>query len=37
LPGRIKDFYEWTFEISPKRQPTREELIQKAEELKKQL
>ena len=36
-PNRIVDSYEWTFEISPKRQISRDELIQNAQELKKQL
>ncbi len=36
-PGRIKDLYEWTFKLAPQKQPTREELIQKADELKEQL
>jgi hypothetical protein len=36
-PGRIVNSYEWTFELAPQKQPTREELIQKAEELKEQL
>jgi hypothetical protein len=36
-PKRIVDSYEWTFELFPQKQPTREELIQDAEELKKQL
>ncbi len=36
-PNRIVDSYEWTFELAPKKEPTREELIQAAEELKKQL
>ncbi len=36
-PKRIVDTYEWTFELAPLQQPTREELIQKAEELKQQL
>jgi hypothetical protein len=36
-PGRIVDSYEWTFELSPQKQPTREELIETAEELKEQL
>ena len=36
-PSRIVDSYEWTFELSPVRQISREELIQNAEELKKQL
>jgi len=36
-PNRIVDSYEWMFEISPKRQISRDELIQNAEELKEQL
>ncbi len=36
-PKRIVDSYEWTFELAPQKQPTREELIQDALELKKQL
>ena len=36
-PNRIVDSYEWTFELSPRRQISRDELIQNAEELKKQL
>jgi hypothetical protein len=36
-PKRIVDSYEWTFELSPRQQISREELIQKAQELKKQL
>jgi len=36
-PDRIVDSYEWMFELSPKRQISREELIKNAEELKKQL
>jgi hypothetical protein len=36
-PKRIVDSYEWTFELSPKQQISREELIRKADELKKQL
>ena len=36
-PGRIVSSYEWSFELSPQKQPAPEELIQKAEELKKQL
>jgi hypothetical protein len=36
-PNRIVDSYEWRFELSPKRQISREELIQKAQEMKKQL
>ncbi|MHC4165750.1 MAG: PEGA domain-containing protein [Planctomycetota bacterium] len=36
-PNRIVDSYEWTFELSPRRQISREELIQKAQEAKEQL
>jgi hypothetical protein len=36
-PERIVDSYEWTFELAPQKLPTREELIQNAEELEKQL
>jgi len=36
-PKRTVDSYEWTFELSPMQQPTREELIQSAEKLKGQL
>ena len=36
-PGRIVDSYEWTFELSPKQQISRDELIQNARELKNQL
>ena len=36
-PKRIVDSYEWTFTLAPQEYPTREELIQEAEELKKQL
>jgi hypothetical protein len=36
-PKRIVDSYEWTFELAPKKEISREELIQNAEELKKQL
>jgi hypothetical protein len=36
-PERIVDEYEWTFELSPKKEISREELIGAAEELKKQL
>ena len=37
IPKRIVDSYEWTFTLAPKQYPTREELIQDAEQLKKQL
>ena len=36
-PSRIVDSYEWTFELSPQRPVSPDELIQNAEELKKQL
>ena len=36
-PNRIVDSYEWTFELSPKQQISRDELIQKAQELQNQL
>ena len=36
-PKRIVDSYEWTFELAPQKQPTTEELIRDAEELKGQL
>ncbi len=36
-PKRIVDSYEWTFELSPKQQVSREELVLKAQEMKKQL
>jgi hypothetical protein len=36
-PKRTVDSYEWTFDLAPLQQPTREELIQKANELKQQL
>jgi len=36
-PKRCVDSYEWTFELAPQKQPTTEELIQKADELKKQI
>jgi len=36
-PNRIVDSYEWTFELSPKQQVSRDELIQNAQELKNQL
>ena len=36
-PKRIVDSYEWTFTLAPQEYPTREELIENAEELKKQL
>lgn len=36
-PKRIVDSYEWTFALSPQKQPSREELIRSAQELQKQL
>ena len=36
-PNRIVDSYEWTFELAPKRQISRQELIRKAQQAKKQL
>ena len=36
-PERIVDSYEWTFELAPQEEPTREQLIQNAQELKEQL
>ena len=36
-PQRIVDSYEWTFELEEKKELTREELIQKAQELQNQL
>jgi len=36
-PERIVDEYEWTFELAPKKEISREELIGAAEELKEQL
>jgi len=36
-PERTIDEYEWTFDLEPKKEVSREELIENAEELKKQL
>ncbi len=36
-PERTVDEYEWTFELEPKKEISRQELIHNAEELKKQL
>jgi len=36
-PGRVVDSYEWTFELAPRQNPTREELIEKAEALRSRL
>jgi len=36
-PKKIRDAYEWTFELSPKQPPDREQLIQSAQDLKEKL
>lgn len=36
-PERIVDEYEWTFELAPKKEISREELIRNARELKEQV
>lgn len=36
-PKKIRDSYEWTFELSPKQPPDREQLIQRAQDLKERL
>ncbi|MBN2270409.1 MAG: PEGA domain-containing protein [Sedimentisphaerales bacterium] len=36
-PKKIRDSYEWTFELSPQQQPDREQLIQRAQDLKEKL
>jgi hypothetical protein len=36
-PKRIVDSYQWSFTLAPQTQPNREELIQDAQKLKKQL
>jgi hypothetical protein len=36
-PKRTVDSYEWTFDLAPLQQPTRDQLIQNAEKLKGQL
>ncbi|OHB61314.1 MAG: hypothetical protein A2167_09040 [Planctomycetes bacterium RBG_13_46_10] len=36
-PKRTVDAYQWSFTLTPQTQPSREELIQDAQELKKQL
>lgn len=36
-PKKIRDAYEWTFELSPKQAPNREQLIQRAQDLKEKL
>lgn len=37
IPKRIVNSYEWTFELAPQQEISREELIKDAEELKEQL
>jgi hypothetical protein len=36
-PGRIVDAYEWTFDLTPKEYPTRDELIEQGQSLRTQL
>lgn len=36
-PKRTVDSYEWKFDLAPKQEPSRETILQKADELKKQL
>ncbi len=36
-PGQIVDSYEWTFDLSPKEYPTRDQLLENAESLRSQL
>ena len=36
-PNRIVDSYKWTFELSPRKQISRDELLQNARELKNQM
>lgn len=36
-PKKIVDTYEWTFQLNDKKTPNREELIEKAQKMKKQL
>jgi len=36
-PDRIVDSYEWTFELAPQKLPSREELLENADKLQKQL
>ncbi len=37
IPNRIVDSYEWTFELSPRQEISRDELIENAQQTKKQL
>jgi hypothetical protein len=36
-PGQIVDAYEWTFELSPKEYPTREQLVENGQSLRSQI
>lgn len=36
-PKKIRDSYEWTFELSPKQPPDLEQLVQRAQDLKEKL
>jgi hypothetical protein len=36
-PGRIVDAYEWSFDLSPKQYPTRDQLIEKADVMRTQV
>jgi hypothetical protein len=36
-PNRIVDSYEWTFDLAPRQHISREELIQNAQDMQKQL
>ena len=36
-PKKIRDSYEWTFELAPKQPPDREQLIQRAHDLKERI
>jgi hypothetical protein len=35
-PGTIRDKYEWTFELKPYQEPSREQLLEQAKQLKQQ-
>lgn len=35
-PGTIRDTYEWTFDLKPYQEPSREQLIEQARQLKQQ-
>jgi hypothetical protein len=36
-PGHIVDAYEWTFELSPKQYPTRDQLLENAQSFRRRL